>query len=306
MKHLLRAYGNGMEKVGVCTGEISFSDISLRAALNTYFGYMFGGMLRKMACRIRPYEIEKGQTDTVVDKSLHIFTKSFLGNTSKEETVREVVSLFKEIQIKRENRPKVAIFGDIYVKDNDVMNQGLIHFIEENGGEVITTPYNQYCKMIAAAYFKKWFIERNYFGLISYKALLATVLRMEKTYYKHFETVLNEPDFEFKGLPDWLLSAYKLTMENTGESMENIVKTYYTKKHHPEVSLFIQTSPAFCCPSLVTESMRSVIEKNTGIPVVSVTYDGTGGSKNDIIIPYLKYPRKDLEHSIGMKRSSSR
>ncbi|MCJ7772166.1 MAG: acyl-CoA dehydratase activase-related protein, partial [Desulfobacterales bacterium] len=302
MKHLLRVYGNGMEKVGVCTGEISFSDISVRVALNTYFAYMFGGMLRKMACKIRPYEIEKGETDTMVEKSLAIFNDAFSGDTSKEEAVREVVSFFKQIQTKKETRPKVAIFGDVYVKDNDIMNQGLVHFIEKNGGEVMTTPYNQHCKMIAAAYFKKWFIERNYLGLISYKALLATVLRLEKTYYKYFETVLNEPDFEFKGLPDWVLSEYKLTMENTGESMENVLKTYYIKKHHPEVSLFIQTSPAFCCPSLVTESMRSVIEKNTGIPVVSVTYDGTGGSKNDAIIPYLKYPRKSLEKHIDMER----
>ena len=85
--------------------------------------------------------------------------------------------------------------------------------------------------------------------------------------------------------------------------MENALKTYYIKKYHPEVSLFIQTSPAFCCPSLVTESMRSVIEKNTGIPVVSITYDGTGGLKNDTIIPYLKYPRKRLDDPARMGRS---
>jgi hypothetical protein len=37
--------------------------------------------------------------------------------------------------------------------------------------------------------------------------------------------------------------------------------------------------------------MKAKIEQQTGIPVVSVTYDGTGGSKNDIIVPYLKYSR---------------
>ena len=55
-----------------------------------------------------------------------------------------------------------------------------------------------------------------------------------------------------------------------------------------------QISPAFCCPALVTEAMGRVIEKKTGIPMVSITYDGTGGSKNDIVIPYLKYPRDNL------------
>jgi predicted nucleotide-binding protein (sugar kinase/HSP70/actin superfamily) len=40
----------------------------------------------------------------------------------------------------RERRPKVAIFGDLYVPDNDVMNQGLVRAFEEAGGEAVTTP----------------------------------------------------------------------------------------------------------------------------------------------------------------------
>ena len=37
--------------------------------------------------------------------------------------------------------------------------------------------------------------------------------------------------------------------------------------------------------------MSRQIEEKTGIPVVSVTYDGTGGGKNEVILPYLEYPR---------------
>ncbi len=75
--------------------------------------------------------------------------------------------------------------------------------------------------------------------------------------------------------------------------MDNILKIHYIKKHHPEVALFVQASPAFCCPALITEAMAAEIERQTGVPVVSITYDGTGGSKNDVIIPYLKYPRRE-------------
>jgi hypothetical protein len=31
------------------------------------------------------------------------------------------------------------------------------------------------------------------------------------------------------------------------------------------------------------------IERQTGIPVVSITYDGTGSPKNEVIIPYIQY-----------------
>ena len=77
-------------------------------------------------------------------------------------------------------------------------------------------------------------------------------------------------------------------MEHTGESMENLLKIFYIKKYHPDVALFVQVSPAFCCPALVTEAMAKEIEKKTGAPIISITYDGTAGNKNDAVIPYLK------------------
>ncbi len=38
--------------------------------------------------------------------------------------------------------------------------------------------------------------------------------------------------------------------------------------------------------------MADRIEKLTGIPIVTIEYDGTAASRNEDVIPYLKYPRK--------------
>ena len=35
------------------------------------------------------------------------------------------------------------------------------------------------------------------------------------------------------------------------------------------------------------EAMGDDIERVTGVPVVSITYDGTGAPKNDVIVPFL-------------------
>jgi len=117
---------------------------------------------------------------------------------SKETALEKVMSLFSKIETKDEIRPKVGIFGDLYVRDNDVMNQDLVHFIEENGGEVITTPYYKYVKIIAQSYFKKWFKEGRYHSLISNKALFLTMQAMERKYYKIFEPFLGKSDFEIR------------------------------------------------------------------------------------------------------------
>ena len=80
--------------------------------------------------------------------------------------------------------------------------------------------------------------------------------------------------------------------------MENIIKSHYIKKYHPDVSLFIHTSPAFCCPALVTDAMANKIEETTGVPVVTITYDGTCSAKNGVIIPHLTFLGRDSRHHL--------
>ena len=81
---------------------------------------------------------------------------------------------------------------------------------------------------------------------------------------------------------------------------------HYLKKHHPDLSLFVQASPALCCPSLVTEAMAPRIEAVTGVPVVSIVYDGTGGEKNTPIIAHLQYPRRAAAPSdLGLRGQSA-
>jgi predicted CoA-substrate-specific enzyme activase len=291
IKTILNARGHGLEKAGVYCGELSFVDISIRAAMNAYFAYMFGGMLRKVACRIRPYEREKGQTDKVLAQGIKILSDAFAGKRSKGKALAEIISHFEWIEVVRTPRPKVAVFGDLYVRDNRVMSQDVIRFIEENGGEVITTPYSEYAKMIAVSYFRKWFNEGKFIDLLSHKTILATMSRLEKGYARIFNRILDEPEFVYDEQPEKILAEYNISVENTGESMDNILKIHYIKKHYPDVALFVQACPALCCASLITEAMKDEIQKKTGVPVVSVRYDGTGGNKNTIIIPYLKYPR---------------
>ncbi len=292
LKQMLSSFSPAIRQTGVYTGPLTFTDISLRAAINTYFAFMFGGLLRRMGCKIRPYETVSGATDKAVDEALEILAPAFSGKTDKEEAVAKAVALFDQVPIQRETRPKAAIFGDLFVRDNPVMNQDLLHFIEACGGEAITTPYTDYAKMVARSYFRKWFTEGRYLEAIRSRTLLAWLAHMEKTYFRYFNRILNEPEMDYDTPPEKVLRPYRMIAEQTGESMDNILKIYYLSRHHPDLSLFIQTSPALCCPSLVTEAMASEIEAHTGIPVVALTYDGTWGEKNQAIIPYLKFPRR--------------
>jgi len=292
MRWLLAERGGGLERAGVYTGDVFFTDISTRAAINAVLAYMFGGLLRRVACRLRPYERIPGETDQVLDWAVARLHAAFATGESKDAALDEVIRRFEKIRIRPEQRPKVAIFGDLYSRDNRAMNQDLVRFIEAHGGEVVSTPYNEYARMIAFPYLRKWFTEGRYLTALTNRTLMAVVGLLERHYYRYFQRILGEPMAVFDDDLNAILAPYGVRQEHAGESLDNLIKVHYLKKHHPDLSLFVQASPALCCPSLVTEAMARRIEAVTGVPVVSIVYDGTGDAKNAPIIAHLQYPRR--------------
>ncbi len=295
---IMEATGNGMDKVDVYVGNLSMSDISLQASIEAYFAHMFGGMLRKIGCKIRPYEKEKGITDKAIAEALNIFYNTLLGGRNKDDDLAKVIGMFKKIETIPVKRPKVAIFGDLYARDNDVFNQNLIHCIEEYGGEVITTPFNEFAKLVADPYIRRWFYEGEYMDVLFTRTIIALVNQLEKSYYKLFNELLQGTslgtDFDYKDIYD----NFAVKVQHCGESVDNLIKITALIKHHPDISLFVQTNPAFCCAGLITEAMSQRIEEFTGIPILTLNYDGTGKNINQKIRPYIKYPRGNRRISL--------
>ncbi len=288
-KGLLETIGGGFEKSTMYAGETTAIEISPRASLNAYFAYLFGGTLRRLQCKTRPYELDEGTTDRVTAQGLEIFKKALAGKIPKTKAAKQVVDLFLAVDTERAQRPKVALFGDLYVRDNDVLNQDLIRVIEQHGGEVVTTPYTEYARIIAKPYMKKWLREGLYKDFLLSAPFVLGMDLIERPFKKEFVKVLGENKVvNPQGSMEEILSKFHLRTHHTGESFDNVLKIFHLLERYPDLALFVQTNPAFCCPSLVTEAMAGEIERHTGIPIVTVTYDGTGSFKNDVVIPYLE------------------
>jgi len=294
MKKMLEDYGRGMEHVSVYMGDVIFYDFSLQTAINAYLAYMFGGYIRKIGCTVRPHEITSGTTDAVISQSLSRLRYAFLNGKYKEEILEKIISDFESVPVIRTQRPKVAIFGDLYVRDNDLMNQDLIRAVEENGGEVITTPYSEYMKIIADPIIERSLKEGRYRDYVKIRFLKSLIPLVEEKYNKYFARFTGEASFTSSDEMDEWLNKFGLNILQKGESFENILKIHSLVTQHPDLDLFIQTNPSYCCPSLVTEAMKSRIEEVTGVPVLTIEYDGTAGFKNEDLIPYLKYRKKKL------------
>jgi predicted CoA-substrate-specific enzyme activase len=288
IKSIFENWGQGLEKADVYSGLLTHLEISVSACYYAYFAYMLGGLIHMVGYRIRPYEINKGDTDQVLKETVGILEGAFLGKKSMEKAVSEVISRFDRIPRMDGNRPKVALFGDFYICDNDIMNQDLSHTIEESGGEVITTPYTDLVKMSLENVIRLTLYRGEYITAAQQRVISSCLKLFDDKYYRYFEKYLGPKKIINPKKLEKYLGRFNINPYHSGESYENILKIFYFMENYPGISLFVQANPAFCCPSLVTEAMTSEITNITGVPVVTITYDGTNDYKNDVIIPYLK------------------
>jgi hypothetical protein len=167
--------------------------------------------------------------------------------------------------------------------------------IEDAGGEVITTPYIDYIKATLDSMFKRLLIDRSYGEWAKMKATVAVIAAVEKSLSLRDHATFGRPaSWRNPGFLD-KLERLGIRPDHEGECFDNTLKIFRILEEHPDIAFFVQANPAFCCPSLVTEAMAREIERVAGVPIVTITYDGTGAPKNDAIIPYLAFGNRASE-----------
>lgn len=101
-------------------------------------------ILQKLLLRIRPYEVNQGETDGVFEDSLKRLCQVIeRPASSPARRLREIVTRlteirdsFSRVQVNRESRPLIGVVGEIFCRLHTFSNQDLIRRIERLGGEV--------------------------------------------------------------------------------------------------------------------------------------------------------------------------
>ncbi len=287
----------GAEGMRVFATEFDMRSMPYELIYDVYSAYLLGGFLRKMGCKIRPYELTPGRTDVLIEEAKNEFYEAIARGRSRDEIFDRVVQRLSEIPVSEDfgKRPKVSIIGDLYVRDNDVFNQDLIRYLEEIGAEVVTTPFNYILRLLAAKRNFYYMEEGQYFNLLRSKLLIEVLERVEKRFFQSANKILNETFPEFEEATFEHLKKYNMSLEHGGETAQNIIKIYSALEHVPDISLIVHVNPIFCCAGLVSEAIFKKVEKDIGIPIVSITYDGTNAPKNEALAPYLHFIRRAQE-----------
>jgi predicted nucleotide-binding protein (sugar kinase/HSP70/actin superfamily) len=244
-----------------------------------------GSVLSKLACRVRPYETNPGQTDGVLREAGKILAAAVAEGADLRRALGGVVSRFREIprDESRGRKPRIGLLGDLYAKYNDLVNQGIQALVERLGGELVLSSPTEYPFHFYDADVRLHGDDPRHLRLLR---------SIEQRYEKPAEDLIGdlaEPDFtecvrlsEEHGIGHYIV----------GETSINVGRALYYASHGL-VDAILHVNPMFCCPGVVTASIYRKIQEDFGLPIVDIFYDGTG-SPNGILIPHLHYLREKL------------
>ncbi len=233
-------------------------------------------IMLKAQCKVRPYEVNLGETDRVTNEGVERVGKAIEEGGDIVSALRGVIQTVAAIATAGARKPLVGIVGEIYVRNNPFANEDVIGAIEAFGGEAWMLPITDWVLYTSSI---ENFKEEFPGTLLSWdKADTFITYR----WMKHWERKLmaaaspflddrHEPPFQecleiaTPYIPFYLGGEGKLSV---GRAI---------KFAHQGAAMVVNCAPFGCMPETVATAIFGRLSADVDMPIVSLFYDGSGG-----------------------------
>ena len=293
IKQTLEKMGHGLEKVEILVSRFLPTDMPMDLMYEIYMAHVLAGLMKKIVYKTRPRGKQVGEVDRIYKQTTQQLFDSFVQGKSKEATFQQIVNTFAAVERTEERLPQVGIIGDLYVRDNEIFNQNLSREIESHGAEAVTIPFHDSATLLAPKHFKNQWHNGQYMNLFKDRLAFNMLNVFNKRLCAIAKPILGNGSCGLQMDSAHYLHRYGLTLSHGGETSENLLKVFYLCENYSDLKVIINVNPIFCCPGLISEAIYKKVEKDIGIPIVSITYDGTQTDKNKVLRPYLHFLNTD-------------
>ncbi len=116
--------------------------LSLGFIRKAVYAVFYGDLLMNVANQVRPYEIEPGDTQRAIDECMDMLLEQMnqgkgLSFKSMEANFDRIIQRFQDIPVTGEEKVRVGVVGEIYVKYSPLGNNNLEQFLLDEGAEPV-------------------------------------------------------------------------------------------------------------------------------------------------------------------------
>jgi predicted nucleotide-binding protein (sugar kinase/HSP70/actin superfamily) len=261
-----------------------------------------GDILLKAQCKVRPYEVNVGETDRVVNEGVEIVCKALEADGDITEAIKTAIQKIAAIETAGPRKPLVGIVGEIYVRNNMYANEDVIGAIETFGGEAWMLPVTD------------WILYTS--SMSNYKEEFpSTILSLDKAdtfithhWEKHWDQKLMKAASPF--LDDRHEPPFKECLDLAtpyipfylgGEGKLSVGRAI--KFAHQGAAMVVNCAPFGCMPETVATAIYGRLSADVDMPIVSLFYDGSGGQNRRLEV-FLNNAVRGRRSSGGSKKNA--
>ena len=273
----LSANANGLEKG-------SSVEFTMPLILRILYGALYGDALMWLSNQVKPYELEKGATEKAVNQFIDELIPTFERGSYKQSKriYKKMLEMFKAIpQDRTQDKIRIGIVGEIYMKYSPLGNQHLEDYLIEEGFEPVLSgvmDFALYCVENSIIDYEYYHMhEKNHY---IYNIVKDVIMRMQKTFrdtVKKDGTFIAPDDFSEvieNGKPfidpgvkmgeGWLLTSEVVSLIKSG------------------VTNVISAQPFGCLPNhIVAKGMvRKIKNEYPEANIVAIDYDPSASKVN--------------------------
>ena len=306
----------GMDVDIITAGERgSEFNLGISLLIKVWSGIIAVDQLEKMRMHTRPYEVNKGISDQIYEKYLKrlldyladpktnlgkmkiylnigkaFFSNLFNGKLSPiEEILKKAQEEFSQVKRTNEEKPKIGMVGEFYVRLHEPANQRIIRKLEERGAEIWLAPateyliYSYYLDSVSAR--EKFNLNRKKENLkewilksIFYRIMIGYEHKLFKATLPYMQGIDDIPAKEIVSNGEKYIRRYIV-----GDAIVSMGRAVdYAKRGLDGI---INVIPFNCMPGLTVVGFIPKFRKdNNNIPFVSIEYDGFQDSTREIRI----------------------
>ena len=273
----LSANANGLEKG-------SSVEFTMPLILRILYGALYGDALMWLSNQVKPYELEKGATEKAVNQFIDELIPTFEHGSYKQSKriYKKMLEMFKSIpQNRTQDKIRIGIVGEIYMKYSPLGNQHLEDYLIEEGFEPVLSgvmDFALYCVENSIIDYEYYHMHaKNHY---IYNIVKDVIMRMQKTFrdiVKKDGTFIAPDDFSEvieNGKPfidpgvkmgeGWLLTSEVVSLIKSG------------------VTNVISAQPFGCLPNhIVAKGMvRKIKDEYPEANIVAIDYDPSASKVN--------------------------
>jgi len=232
-------------------------------------------LLLKRVREVRPYELDKGETDAVYEALF----KELLERTSKKKGYGSLLKKASKqfAAIKTEGmgtKPVIALVGEIYVRMTPFANGNLEDEIERLGGEAWVVPLSE------LMFFRnKWFVDYSLMNLKPLDAASWTITDLGMKFFlhryeRHFKGTMKNPFDSVNAKETQDMASPFVYKGMWGETVPNIGRMVELIEHNL-VHGIVNVGPFACMPTTLADALaKGVLKKMGTFPFMTMSCEG--------------------------------